>query len=100
MAECEAHRFVMSYVEDLRKVTESLSDHQREHKETIVKLTENLLELQRFNIHVLEALKELKDYNVVQDGKTNKNEKFAIKISAVIGFLVVASPIIGWLLKH
>lgn len=99
MEGCEAHIYMVETIKELKGLTNKLLEDQHGSRETLIKLSENLLELQRFNISVVETLKELKEYNIIQDNKTNKNSEFVIKATSVLGFLVVVSPAVVWVLE-
>ena len=97
MGECEAHKYMTEMVSDLKRLVEKLSDNQQDHKELVIKLTENFLEMQRQMIKLADGLKDLKDYNSIQDQRIETNAKFMIKASSIIGFIVVMTPVVGWI---
>ena len=96
-AKCEAHEYSMEMVRELRETTSKLTEHQQDQREILARLSENILEIQRFNENVSKMLKELKDYNSTQDKVTDENSKFVIKATTICGFLVFISPIVMWL---
>lgn len=98
MEGCEAHIYMVETIKELKGLTNKLLADQHGSRETLIRLSENLLELQRFNVSVIETLKELRDYNVLQDNKTNRNSEFVVRISSVLGFLVLITPACVWMI--
>ena len=94
---CEAHRYMVDMTTEIKQIVNSLSKDQQDQREMLIRLSENLLELKRFTDSVNETLKEMKVYNATQDSRIEENTKFSIKISSVLGFLVVLLPVIMYL---
>ena len=99
MGECEAHKYMTEMMSDLKRLVEKLSDNQQDHKELVIRLTENFLEMQRQMIKLTEGLKDLKDYNAVQDERIETNAKFMVRATAILGFIVIVAPAIGWFIN-
>ncbi len=96
---CEVHNFMIEMNAETKQMIHTLTKDQQDQREMIARLSENLLELKRFNESVSSTLKELKEYNKAQDDKTDKNSEFVVRISSVLGFLVIVLPILMYLIK-
>lgn len=82
---CEAHVFTMDLISKLEGVTEKLMDGQHDIKENIIRLTENLLELQRTNQRYDKMCEEVKAKDKEQDDQIKHNSAFVNKAIGVVG---------------
>jgi len=96
--DCEAHKYVMEMIKDLKDLVSEVSRGQQDNREIIARLSENILELQRFNESVTRTLEELKNYNKQQDKEIQKSHDFTVKAGAIVGLLAFISPFAVWVL--
>ena len=83
--ECQAHTYVMDLIVRLDETQEKLMDGQADIKGNLVKLTENLFEIQRLNTRFDQMMGELKEKDASQDIKIDQNSAFVNKAIGVVG---------------
>lgn len=98
--ECQAHQYVMGLIADLKEDKTKMEAAQKLLTENVIKMTENLLELQRYSLRNDEMLKELKEFNGKQDSKIDKNSAFMYKAIGVVGsfsMIIALIPLVLWI---
>lgn len=88
-SDCEAHRYVMELINDLKE--NSIRRDEQYHD-----LKQNMAVLTHINNSVERTLQELKEYNKEQDRNTERNTKFVYKAGAIAGgllFLASLTPL-------
>ena len=86
---CEAHFHVMELISKLEGVSDKLVEGQSDIKQSIVKLTENLLEMQRANNRFEKRCEEQDRINNQHEEKIRKNSDFVNKAIGVVGSISV-----------
>jgi hypothetical protein len=101
--DCEAHRFVMELIQDIKDSSSRRDDSYHDLKENVIVLTQNVMEMQRMSARFDRLLEELKEQDSEQDKKIDKNRDFVIKAGAVVGaitFVAAMTPLLTMLVKH
>lgn len=99
---CEAHRFVMELIAELKDGATRRDEQYHDLRENVIILTQNMMEVQRVSTRMDTLLEELKKYDEKQDTKIDENSKFTIKAGAVIAaiaFLAALTPLISLLMS-
>ena len=95
--ECQAHKYVMSLIDETKVMAKELHRGQEEISKAIIMLTENQKELRRMSERWDYVIKELKDKDAKQDTEITRNSDFVNKAVGVIGSIslvaVVASAV-------
>lgn len=92
--DCEGHTYLAKAMAEIKADHEKLTDKQDYLRSTIIKLSENLLEIQRTERKLDEIIKE-------QNRRLDEHSKFIYKAIGVVGsvsFIALLSPIVMWII--
>ena len=90
----EAHEYVLKALAEIKEENKALKEKQDYLRSTIIRLTENLLEIQRTE-------KKLDELMAVQGRKLDDHSQFIFKAIGVVGsvsFIALLAPIVMWLI--
>lgn len=99
---CEMHDFVMKTVDHMKDMQEVSINANHAQETLVVKLTENLLELQRNNERLQKLFESLQEENKARDKRIEDNSKFIHKAVGVLGgltFIALLAPLAIWIIK-
>ena len=90
---CEVHESTMALINKIDERTLALLSGQMDIKENLIRLTENLFEMQRLNKRFDHVVEELKIKDEKQDEKIDKNSGFVNKAIGVVGAISLIAAI-------
>lgn len=99
---CEMHDFVINTVDHMKEMQETAMSSNNSQGLLLVKLTENLLELQRNNERLQKLFEKMQSENEKRDKKIDDNSKFIYKAIGVLGsltFISILAPFVIWIIK-
>ena len=92
-ATCAVHETTMDLINKVDERTIQLMSGQMDIKENLIRLSENLLELQRLNARFDHMTEELKIKDERQDEKIEKNSSFVNKAIGVVGAISIIAAL-------
>jgi len=92
-ATCAVHETTMDLINKVDERTIQLMSGQMDIKENLIRLSENLLELQRLNTRFDHMTEELKIKDERQDEKIEKNSSFVNKAIGVVGAISIIAAL-------
>ena len=90
---CSVHESTMELISKVDERTIQLMSGQMDIKENLIRLSENLLELQRLNVRFDHMTEELKVKDEKQDEKIEKNSSFVNKAIGVVGAISIIAAL-------
>ena len=92
---CEAHTFMIETIREIKTMNFELMKSQRSLEHSVVKLTENLNELNRMNVRIDSILEKQELREAAQDNVIASQRDFMNKALGVIAIVVLAVPILA-----
>jgi len=92
-ATCAVHETTMDLINKVDERTIQLMSGQMDIKENLIRLSENLLELQRLNARFDHMTEELKIKDERQDEKIERNSSFVNKAIGVVGAISIIAAL-------